>query len=96
MGPSNVLPSLSDAAHVRKVMARCRSQGALSLVWVPGHVGVSGNERADHGAGEGALLSGRISGKEPQGGPEGYIFLTADRIDEVRACAFARATATNC
>ena len=74
--------------HARRALDRCRSQAPLGLIWVPGHVGVEGNERADERAGAGALDSMRLGLAEPCGSDGGFAFLTDHHITLIRAaCA---------
>ena len=69
---------------VRWALDRCREQGPISLVWVPGHVGVPGNERADDCAGTAAVRSGSLGCREPQGALPEFRFLTRDRVEAFR------------
>ena len=71
---------------VRRAVTECRQQGPLSLIWVPGHVGVEGNERADALADEGATASARFHSAEPSGGSE-WSFITDDQASEIRRVA---------
>lgn len=77
--------------EVRRAVTRCRQQGPLGLIWVPGHVGLEGNERADERAGAGSLLSGMLGNAEPRGGSRGFAFLTDDRVDALSAASRAAA-----
>jgi ribonuclease HI len=73
--------------QVRRAVELCRAQGPLGLIWVPGHVGVEGNERADECAGAGAINSMRMGVPEPCGSAHGD-FLTDHHASEIRfACA---------
>ncbi len=72
---------------VRMAVMRCRNQGPLGLVWVPGHVGLEGNERADHSAGEGSKMSGARACAELRGGSNGLLFVTNELAAEITRTA---------
>jgi ribonuclease HI len=70
--------------RARTAVTSCRAQGPLGLIWVPGHVGVEGNEHADKSAGDGAINSMRHGGAEPRGTTGGGLFLTDHHLAEIR------------
>ena len=73
--------------RVRRAVERCRAQGPLGLIWVPGHCGVPGNEEADGEATEGAVQSMRASLRAEATGDVvgGWNFLTPTKAKEIVA-----------